>query len=206
MNKIIKTVAAGLILGSASVASAIPVLSIVPNGAPTVGDPVALNVQVDGLDGEWIGAYDLSLGWDPMLLSLSSVGFGSFLDGPADSIAGYDAGAGFLSIFEVSLGFLANQNGFDGFSLFSLTFAPLGSGVASVVFVPTGFQVLSNELGEAYSDFGRVGIEVPVSPPVSVPEPSSLALLLAGVVAVFGSRWSRGRQRANTAHSMAFCG
>jgi hypothetical protein len=190
VTKIIRSFLACLLIGGVAAAHAVPILSIVPADVDAVeGDTIALDVLVGGLDGEFIGGYDLSLGWDPGLLSLLGVVFDTFLDGPSDSITLHDIGPASLSVFEVSLGALVNQTGFDAFRLFSMSFATLGSGVATVLFSADGVQLLSNELGEGYADFGLNGAQISTTPPpVSVPEPPTFALLGLALGALVGSR------------------
>jgi hypothetical protein len=181
-----------LLLGGASTAYAIPVVLVVPSGvSAVVGDSVGLSVQVSGLDGEYIGAYDLSFAWDDSLVSLTSVAFGPYLDGPADSLSGADIGVNSLSIFEVSLSALANQTGFGSFDLFLLNFLTLAPGAASIL--PTG-GILSNEFGEAYASFGLGGSTISLVSPTPVPEPASLGLLLFGVAALLGTGLPRRRR------------
>lgn len=196
--RIIQSLAACLLIGAcSSAAHAIPIVSLVPNDLNAVqGDTIDLDLLFRGGEGELLGAYDLSLDWDPSLLSLLSVAFDTFLDGPADSIAGYAIGSGSLSIFEVSLGALANQTGFDAFRLASLTFAALDSGVALIGFSIDGVQVLSNELGIDYAEFSLNGAQVSTAPPpVSVPEPSSFALMLAAGIAALAIARTRKQPR-----------
>jgi hypothetical protein len=175
-----------ILLGTASGASALPILSIVsPTANAVVGDAVNVDVLVSNLDNEFIGAYDVSLSWNS-LLSLTAVTFDAFLDGPADSISGWDAIAGGVNVFEVSLAALVNQTGIDDFRLFSLTFATLTSGAGFVTWAADAHPLLSNEVGEAlgFENPGE-GVSFTITPPpVSVPEPPSLTLLSFGLVAM----------------------
>lgn len=184
------TLALGLMLGMAFPAAAIPILNLVPsNSAVNVGEQFSVDVLVNGLENEFIGDYDLTIGWDASLLSLSGFSFDAFLDGPADSISGFSSTPGSVNAFEVSLSSLSAQTGFGGFRLFSLSFSSLDAGLVSLFISDVG--ILGNELGESY-DFGRVGAEVSLTrPSTSVPEPSTLALLLA---AAAGGALSRRRR------------
>jgi hypothetical protein len=190
MRGIFRLLFACTAVGGTSAAQALPIVSVVPASSSVVaGQSVAVDVRVSGLDNELIGAYDLSLGWDPSLLSLTSAAFGDFLDGPADSLSGTDAATGSLGIFEVSLGALANQTGSGAFSLFSLSFMTLQSGAASIFFPGAGVELLSNEIGEPYAEFSLVGALLSIeAPPTPVPEPSILALFVSGVFAVRATR------------------
>lgn len=143
-----------------------------------VGNQASIEVWADGLDDEFIGTYDLTVDFDPLLVSFVGVDFGIGLDGPGDSVTGVLPGDGFVELFEVSFGFLDNQTGTDAFRLFTLTFATLAVGVADFSF---GFALVSDELGVELSLSGLFGASLNIAsrePPIAVPEPGSAGLLL----------------------------
>lgn len=181
-----------LLVSSIGVANAIPIVNVVPTSASvTEGDTTSIDVLVSGLDNELIGAYDLTLAWDPSLLSLTNVTFDTFLGGPLDSIAGFDSASGSLGIFEISLSGLSNQLGLSQFRLFSLDFSTLEVGLAAIS-ISGVTEILSNELGEEYQDWGiqnaSLQIIAATLPPTSVPEPASLSLLLTGLAGTLVAR------------------
>ena len=172
---------------SMGVANAIPILTVTPaTSSVTEGSTARLDVFVTGLYDELIGAYDLTLAFSATQLSLTNVTFDTFLDGPVDSIAGFDIPfAGQLSVFEVSLSGLSNQLGLSQFRLFSLDFLALEEGIAYVALVG---GILSNEFGEEYQDWRRQAARLEITaappPPTSVPEPETLGLLMAALAGV----------------------
>jgi hypothetical protein len=176
------TAAAWLLVGWLGVgtAQAVPVIGLQPAvSTVTVGDTFSVDVVVSGLANEYLGAYDLTLGWDGGLLALQGVTFDVYLDGPADSLAGYADGAGTVNVYEVSLGTLANQTGNGSFRLFSLSFGAIGAGATALSFTSL---LLSDALGGEYVGAGFENGRVSVaSAPTGVPEPGALLLLLTGL-------------------------
>lgn len=171
-------------------------------GAATVGDPVVVGVVVTGLGGAIVAGYDISVGFDPALLSLAATGFGPFLDGPGGSIqsppdlAAANA-SGIASVAEVNFTFdPAGQDGFSDFTLFTLTFEAVGAGLADLSFA-------GNILGEAAPDnflfdsfFFPIAVDNVEGAPAArvsvaaaaVPEPVTVLLLAAGLLALVRTR------------------
>lgn len=197
MNK--KAMAMVLLAGMmvAGTSQAVPMVAVVPSASNvTVGDQTSVDVVVSGLNDEYVGAYDLTLEWDSGLLVLQGVAFDVFLDGPADSLTDVVAGPGTVNVFEVSLAGLLNQTGSGSFRLFSLTFNALAAGTASLGFSSNAVQLLGDADGVGYTDVAMSSARFTIEPRgASVPEPGSLALMLAGLAALAGRssrRASRG--------------
>lgn len=188
--KIIKlAIASGSFLWAA-MASAIPIVSLVPSVSTLEqGEALRIEARVSGLEEEYIGAYDLTIAWDAGSFLFQNLSFDSYLDGPVDSIQGFDSQANSLNVFEVSLGLLERQSGVDTFLLFSFDLLSLSSGIHDFIFSPGAVQTLGDEMGMGYSTASLLGTRIAVnSPPASVPEPASGALLLLGLAGVLATR------------------
>lgn len=162
---------------------AIPVVQVKFDGdSVSVGNPVSADVSVVGLDDELVGAYDLTLSWDPALLTFDSLEFGPFLDGPDDSVRDFASGSGLLNVWEVSLSALLQQTGFGSMPLFTVNFLAVGAGSARLDFDLTALQILGDAFGEDYLGFGLEGDVISIVAPVSVPEPAPLSILCGGLL------------------------
>ena len=76
------------------------------------------------------------------------------------------------------------------------TFGAIGTGTASLEFANALPQLLVNDLAEEYVGTTLLGATLSTSsPPVSVPEPSSLSTLLIGLPALLASRKRRRREQ-----------
>jgi len=157
-----------------------------------IGDEFIVDVIIDPQD-ELVGVFDIGVTFDPALLSLTSVGFGVFLDAP-DSIQDVlDLAPGLVSVFEVSLlaelfdfDALANQDGDTPFRLFSLTFTALAAGTTQI-----GLSLF--ELGDDLGfdlDAETAGSRIDIRPrdPAAVPEPGALGLLAVSLFLLSVSR------------------
>lgn len=148
-------------------------------GSPILGEQVEATVSVDGLTGEFIGAYDVTLAFDGAILSFDELFFDVFLDGPADSLQDVVLTSSTINAAEISLGFLFNQTGIDAFPLFSVLFDTVGAGTSP----------LDLSVTELSDDFGfplestTLNSSVSVQEPVAVPEPGTASLLLIGLLA-----------------------
>jgi len=169
-------------------ALAIPTLEFAPS-AQTVnlGEQATVDINVTGLTGEFIGAYDFDVNWDSSLLSLASVDFGTSLGGPLDSFQDSLGFIGAVNVAELSLLFDLSglQTGFDSFTLFSLTFDTLATGTSSLDFAPSLAGFLVDDFGfELQTDASAIG-SITIEQQAAVPEPGVPALLALGLL-VFG--------------------
>lgn len=151
-----------------------------------VGSPVAVDVFAVLGTGEQIGAFDITAAWSDSLLSLDSVSFDTYLDGPADSIQDVIPGTGSVSVTEVSLATLDNQIGQTEFRLFRLNLTGAAPGTSGLDFTAA---VLSDALGAPLS-VTSVANSLTVEAAV-VPAPATGFLLATGL-GLLGWRKRRG--------------
>lgn len=178
-------------------ANALVTLDIQPNFTSVdVGQRVDVDVVVDP-DGALVGAFDVSVAFDPSLLDFmaSTVdpegALGFALDDQLES-------SGAINVAAVSLAFDLTpfQDG-SAFTLFSLTFNALDVGVSALELTPGALAIgvfLSDELGfELPVDAVRGGtVEIR---PAQIPEPGVLALF----VIALGAMGAAARRRARLA-------
>jgi hypothetical protein len=179
-------------------------LTITPE-QPSVeaGTPLTADVGFSGLQQQLIGSYDLTIAWNPSLLSFSSHSFGSFLDAP-NSIQDFNASAGSLEVVEVSLGSLANQSGFGSLPLFDITLDSLAAGTSPLTFdrAANGGLTVGDEIGNAFTNFLSIDSSVDITaragtgtgtmtaPEMDVASAGSALTLFVGGVLVLSSRRS----------------
>ena len=139
---------------------------------------VTVDINISGLAAgaaPSLGAFDIDLNFDPTILSFSSATFGAGLDpvGIGTFNGATDFGGGLLNLFEVSLTPTVFLDLFqsDAFTLAQVTFEAIGAGLSDL-----GLSVLALSDGDGNS----IGAET-VGATVSVPEPSTLALLGLGL-------------------------
>jgi hypothetical protein len=131
-----------------------------------------------------IGSYNFNINYDPAILGFNSLVFGTSLGGPTDSITTSNIIVnGVLNISEASslsaselYALQGQQWPDDTFIAATLTFDTLGTGL-SPVSVDINFLLTegSGSFDNYYSDPGSVNVNN------SVPEPSTLLLLGAGI-------------------------
>jgi hypothetical protein len=194
-------VSVGFFMGLFCFISATPALAISIDFDPIdsnvlVGDAFDVDVVVSGLEAsgldEIVSAYDLFIGYDDAVVSATAVSFGTYLDDmlfPGFTLQAEDLQtAGQINISETSLltdDFLALQQP-DSFTLATLSFTALSAGISDLLFDLHPLLGINNDVK------GRNGALIPVTmgtgsisvaiKPISVPEPASLALLLAGLL------------------------
>ena len=118
------------ILGLASSLHA-AVLTIAPDSQIVdVSGGVTVSVQVSGLSGAQVGAYDLIVSWDPAILSLQDATIGTALDGPDRSFHASSTSSGTVSLAEFSFDTLSGQS--EPVGLGTLSFVALAPGNAGL--------------------------------------------------------------------------
>ena len=161
-----------------------------------VGDIFSLDLIVDSLA---VGAYDLTLAYDPLLVSIDPalVTFDTHLGGSANSFAFVNAGLDTLELGEVS--FLTNPADLSAlqtsssFPVAHIQVEALHAGTAAFDFVTMPFTEVSDYSGTSINGVVYVSASVRIHdredpPPAIAPEPSSLFLIVSGVFLVLVAR------------------
>lgn len=187
MKTFLAALITGLLIGGA--AQAVPIVQpvVLPN-SPQVGDAITVEVLINGLtDGAApsLGVYDIDLSFNPALVELGAVAFGTGLDVLGlGSIQAATPGIGSVNLFELSLDTIDDLNNLQlgSFFLARVTFTALAAGVNT-------FGLTANVLGDAE------GVAIPdvlvfstsitirelAPPPGGIPEPATYALALAAL-------------------------
>ena len=172
-------------------ANAISINLIANQTAVNVGDNLEVQVRISGLNdasAPSLGDYDVNFNYDASLFNLSSIVWGDSILGNQLDLSGFgslqdvSSELDWLRAFELSFDNALDLESLQAgeFTLFSvlLNAAVIGSG---------SFSLTTNALGDAYGNGlfidAITGTTVDVGS-VSVPEPSSLLLLLLGIVAI----------------------
>lgn len=157
------------------------------------GDTLAVDVRISGLNDTntpSLGVYDLDFSYDANLFHLNNIVWGDSTLGNQLDLGGFgslqeiNVGSGWLNLFELSFDNTSNLDLFQAgeFTLFSVLFNAIDIGVGN-------FSLTANTLGDAFGNNFSVdaitGTQVIVDS-TSVPEPSSLLLLLSmlGVISL----------------------
>ena len=176
---------AALLLTPAAPARAI-MLDIDP-AAQTVNlnDPATVKLNISGLGAgvaPSLSGLDVDIGFDPSVLSFTSVVFGTGLDLLGlGSVTQVTPAANSVNLLELSLDSVADLNALQpaAFTLATLTFATAGVGTSPLT-------IAVNALGDAVGD----PLMATVSPgsvtvnAVAVPEPATWLLVLSGLLAI----------------------
>jgi hypothetical protein len=191
MKKVLLALSFGLALNvQASVIDVLP-----SNNNVGLGDDLTLNVNISGLNNNnaSLGVYDLTLNYDSSLFAVKSIQFGDNAKGNQLDLTGYgsvqtnDAGNGWINLFELSFDAADDLNVFqaDDFRLFSVIFTALDQGTSL-------FSINANSIGDAFgNNLALDGINNSQVNVTSVPEPTGIALMGLGVLALGLSRRKR---------------
>ena len=145
----------------------------------SVGDPFTVNLQISGLGAGTapsVGVYDIDLGFDPNLVSFSSVAFGSGLDVLGlGSVQLTTVGPGVINLFELSLDTANDLNALQAgaFTLASISFSAWNPGTSL-------FSLSLNSLGDADGAALSASLQGSSVTAIasSVPEPESWAMVV----------------------------
>lgn len=172
------------------------VINLLPSDSDiNIGDDVSLNVTISGLQNASapsLGVYDLKLNYDSNLFAIKSISFGDSTQGNQLDLSGFgslqtsDAGNGWLNVFELSFDAAEDLDNFQtsDFSLFSVIFTALDKGTGL-------FAVTANSFGDAYGNNLLVDSINNTSVNVQVPEPTGIALISLGLLALGATRINR---------------
>lgn len=186
-----------LCLGFSFNANAISIDLVANKSAVNIGDNLEVAVRISGLNDAGapsLGVYDLDFNFDNNLFSLNSISWGDSTQGNQLDLSGFGSlqdstsGNGWLNLFELSFDGALDLNQFQAgeFTLFSVLLNTIAVGTGN-------FSLIANSLGDAYGDelFADEINETQVRVgSISVPEPSSVLLLLAGLLAIAALRTS----------------
>jgi len=169
--------------------SAISISFQLPSTTTNIGDTLDIDIVASGLfdAGEIVSTYDLFVGYDATIVAVSAISFGPYLDDLLfPSIQFEDTSTpGILEFGEISFLF-DNELAViqpERFTLATLSFDTLSSGVSGLSFEPhPNFGVIDvkGRNAQILNLTAGVGFIRVLEPPVSVPEPDSLALMLIG--------------------------
>ncbi len=160
----------------------------------TLGDTLAIDVRISGLNhgsSPSLGAYDLDVNYDTNLFAIHSIMWGDATQGNQLDLMNYgslqdsSSGNGWLNLFELSFDSAADLNLLQAgeFILFTVLLNAIADG-SSIL------SLTANSLSDAYGEelfIAPINNLSVVVNSVSVPEPSSVLLLL-GMIAFIALR------------------
>jgi hypothetical protein len=172
-------------------ANAISIDLLTDNTNLHMGDTVEVQVKISGLtdtSAPSLGDYDVNFHYDESLFSIANIYFGDAVKGNQLDLMGFgslqdtNSGSGWLSVFELSF-----DDALD-LTLYQASEFTLFSVILNAVAIGNGnFSLTANALGDAYGNELSIdtinGTAVNIGS-VSVPEPSSLLLLLGALAAL----------------------
>jgi hypothetical protein len=155
----------------------------------TAGDSTTTTVRVMGVgDGpsDAVGAFDVTLSWDPAVITLESVTFTDALGGASHALGSTTEGAGWVRLSAVSLlstAALAAGQG-DDLAIAVLSVRGLAPGITTLA--PDGDALFGDARGVKLPITGTAVASIQV-----VPEPASLVSLGGGLAAYAALRRRR---------------
>ena len=144
-------------------------------------DAFDVDVVISDLGGALVGAFDISVDYDPAVLSATGVQFSGSLGDASffETVSGSDISiAGTVSAFNISLLLdfeLAALQPSGGFTILTLSFLADAIGTSALEF---GFSVISDDLGNVISTSNQTG-QVNV-----VPLPGAVWLMITGLMGI----------------------
>ena len=155
-----------------------------------LGDQVSVAVMIAPI-GELIGTFDIAVNWDPAILTLAAVTFGTSLGDPDpfafETLTGVVGGGGTALISEVSL--LLDLTGLqDGsaFDLFTLIFDTTAIGTSALTF---GDLIIGDAFGLPLVNAPQPGSGViNVIERIAIPVPGTFALFGLGLALLCATR------------------
>ncbi len=193
MKKVLSLLAIGFSFALNAQAAVITLLPT--NNDINTGDDIALYVNISGLldaTAPSLGVYDINLNYDSNLFAVKSIAYGDGTKGNQLDLSGFgslqtsDGGNGWLNLFELSFDAAEDLNNFQAsdFSLFSVVFTALDKGTGL-------FSVTANSFGDAYGNNVLIDSINDTSVNVQVPEPTGIALISLGLLALGATRINR---------------
>jgi len=184
-----------LLLLSAS-ANATPIFSFDALHTTTnIGDSVTVDLIVSLGDLEALGNYDLSIDFDPTMVNVTNITFGSGLDiwGNGDNFTDsmIDNVLGRANVAEISNDFWWDLEDFqaNSFTLASLSFHGLAAGETQLAYRD---EILGDAHGLHFSGWAtKYGSITVAQESISIPEPVSLILFGLAIVGLRYSRFAR---------------
>jgi hypothetical protein len=137
----------------------------------------SVDVAISDLAGVGVGAYDVTINYDPLVLEFDSFKFSTELGiQEVDAFGIVTPGAGSVNLYNFSFADLSGQP--DDFALGTLYFKGIQMGATSEL------SITVNELGDANGD-AITGATV-INGSATVPEPSATMLFITGLVCLIG--------------------
>ena len=177
-----------VLVGFSGLLWATPALAIsvdlVPSSVTVMaGDSLSVGVVISGLVAGGppsVGAFDLTVSFNPAILSPTGVAFGLFLRNPGllQALTGFNFLSGLVEFAEVSLLSPAALDALQpaSFTLATLSFTALASGTTTLA-------------------FSQITVDDAFGNKLAIPEPGTLLLLGSGLAGLGAVAWRRHRRR-----------
>jgi hypothetical protein len=173
----------------------ITVFSIAPSQAITIGfdqiNRTTVNVVATLAQGEIVSAYDLDVGFNPAIVNILDVTFGTYL---GDSLTGFISYPNYVDFFQMSVETDTTLLGLQTSGqivLASLLFDAVGFGTSPLFFTNPGGP--NNIVGANGVEYSWTAVTMQPGS-INVPEPSILLLISFGLVSIGAGVYRRTRQ------------